>query len=215
MKNKETKQKRAKVVVEKLKELFPEINMALGYDNNWQLLVSVVLSAQTTDKKVNEVTEKLFDKYPNLEDYLDLTKEELGEEINSIGLYNSKAGYVLDSAKMIKEEFGGEIPKNMKNIRKLPGVGRKTANVVLTEAYGQAEGIAVDTHVQRLSRKFGITDHKSPKKIEQDLVKIIPESEWKEFTLRMIQYGREYSPAYKFGDDSDPITQELKKQDLL
>ena len=215
MKNKETKQKRAEIVVEKLKELFPEINMALGYDNNWQLLVSVVLSAQTTDKKVNEVTEKLFDKYPNLEDYLNLTKEELGEEINSIGLYNSKAGYILDSAQMIKEEFGGEIPKNMKDIRKLPGVGRKTANVVLTEAYGQAEGIAVDTHVQRLSRKFELTDHKSPKKIEEDLVQIIPESEWKEFTLRMIQYGRDYSPAHKFDDDSDPITQELKKKDLL
>jgi len=216
MKSKQKKKNRAQIVLEKLKELFPEDpETALSYNNDWQLLVAVVLSARTTDKKVNEVTEKLFDKYPNREDYLNLTKEELAEEIDSIGLYNSKAGYVLESANMIEEEFNGKIPKNLEDLQKLSGVGRKTANVVLGEAFSKAEGIAVDTHVQRLSQKFGLTDHEKPDKIEEDLMEILPKDEWKNFTLRMIEYGREYSPAHKVDEDVDPISQALKSEDLL
>jgi endonuclease-3 len=216
MKSKQKKKNRAQIVLEKLKELFPEDpETALSYNNDWQLLVAVVLSARTTDKKVNEVTEKLFDKYPNREDYLNLTKEELAEEIDSIGLYNSKAGYVLESANMIEEEFNGKIPKNLEDLQKLSGVGRKTANVVLGEAFSKAEGVAVDTHVQRLSQKFGLTDHEKPDKIEEDLMEILPKDEWKNFTLRMIEYGREYSPAHKVDEDVDPISQALKSEDLL
>ena len=216
MKSKQKKKNRAQIVLEKLKELFPEDpETALNYNNDWQLLVAVVLSARTTDKKVNEVTEKLFDKYPNREDYLNLTKEELAEEIDSIGLYNSKAGYVLESANMIEEEFNGKIPKNLEDLQQLSGVGRKTANVVLGEAFSKAEGVAVDTHVQRLSQKFGLTDHEKPDKIEADLMEILPKDEWKNFTLRMIEYGREYSPAHKVDEDVDPISQALKSEDLL
>lgn len=216
MKSKQKKKKRAQIVLKKLKELFPEDpETALNYNNDWQLLVAVVLSARTTDKKVNEVTEKLFDKFPNREDYLDLTKEELAEEIDSIGLYNSKAGYVIDSAEMIEEEFEGEIPKNLDDLQELPGVGRKTANVVLGEAFSKAEGVAVDTHVQRLSQKFGLTDHEKPDKIEEDLMEILPKNEWKNFTLRMIEYGREYSPAHKVDNEDDPISQALKSEGIL
>ncbi|MFB6226095.1 MAG: endonuclease III, partial [Candidatus Paceibacteria bacterium] len=192
---KETRKQRAQIVVDKLKDLFPENpSTALNYDNTWQLLVAVILSARTTDKKVNEVTEKLFDKYPNREDYLNLNKDELAEEIDSIGLYNSKAGYILDTAKKIEQDFDGEIPKNLQDLQKLSGVGRKTANVVLSEAFSKSEGVAVDTHVQRLSQKFGLTSKEKPDKIEQDLMKNLPQKEWKNFTLRMIEYGREYSP---------------------
>lgn len=216
MKSKQKKKKRAQIVLKKLKELFPENpETALNYNNDWQLLVAVVLSARTTDKKVNEVTEKLFDKYPNREAYLGLTKEELAEEIDSIGLYNSKAGYVIDSAEMIEEEFEEEIPKNLDDLQELPGVGRKTANVVLGEAFSKAEGVAVDTHVQRLSQKFGLTDHEKPDKIEEDLMEILPKNEWKNFTLRMIEYGREYSPAHKVDNEDDPISQALKSEGIL
>ncbi|MFB6181877.1 MAG: endonuclease III [Candidatus Magasanikbacteria bacterium] len=215
MQSKPKKKKRAQIVVKKLKELFPEDpSTALNYDNTWQLLVAVILSARTTDKKVNEVTEQLFDKYPTREDYLDLEKDELAGEIDSIGLYNSKAGYILDTAEKIGQDFDGEIPKNLEDMQELSGVGRKTANVVLSEAFSKSEGVAVDTHVQRLSQKFGLTDEEKPDKIEQDLMEILPQDEWKNFTLRMIEYGREYSPAHKVEDTDDPISQALKEEGL-
>lgn len=201
--------------MDKLKELFPEDpSTALNYDNTWQLLVAVILSARTTDKKVNEVTEGLFDKYPNREDYLGLDEEELAEEIDSIGLYNSKAGYIIDTAEKIEQDFDGKIPENLEDMQKLSGVGRKTANVVLSEAFSKSEGVAVDTHVQRLSQKFGLTDHEKPDKIEQDLMNILAQEEWKNFTLRMIEYGREYSPAHKVEETDDPISQALKEEEL-
>lgn len=209
------RKKRTQIVLDKLKELFPEEpETALNYDNEWQLLVAVTLSARTTDKKVNEVVSDLFTKYPNREDYLDLSKDELADEIDSIGLYNSKAGYILDTAKKIEEELNGEIPKNIDDLQKLSGVGRKTANVVLSEAFDKYEGIAVDTHVQRLSQKFGLTDKEKPEKIEQDLIEILPQEEWGNFTLRMIEYGREYSPAHKVDQTDDPISQALKQKNL-
>lgn len=214
MSNQKRKQ-RAKIVMDKLKELFPEDpSTALNYDNTWQLLVAVILSARTTDKKVNEVTEGLFDKYPNREDYLGLDEEELAEEIDSIGLYNSKAGYIIDTAEKIEQDFDGKIPENLEDMQKLSGVGRKTANVVLSEAFSKSEGVAVDTHVQRLSQKFGLTDHEKPDKIEQDLMNILAQEEWKNFTLRMIEYGREYSPAHKVEETDDPISQALKEEEL-
>jgi endonuclease-3 len=212
---KKIRKKRAQIVIDELKELFPEEpETALNYDNEWQLLVAVILSARTTDKKVNEVIDNLFAKYPDREDYLDLKQEELAEEINSIGLYNSKAGYILDTAKTIEEDFNGKIPKNIEDLQELSGVGRKTANVVLSEAFEKHEGIAVDTHVQRLSQKFGLTDKEKPEKIEQDLIEILPEKEWGNITLRMIEYGREYSPARKVEETDDPISQKLLEENL-
>lgn len=194
--------------MEELQKLFPNPKPALNYSNNWELLVAVVLSAQTTDKQVNKVTESLFEKYKSLEDYANADLDVFRNDISSIGFYKNKAKYVIEAANMLLSEHEGQIPKTIDDLIKLPGVGRKTANVVLAAAFGITEGIAVDTHVIRLSNQFGLTNHRDPKKIEQDLINIIPKSEWKHFTLRMIEYGREYSPAKnKTGDD--PITKKL------
>lgn len=204
-----TKKERVQIILDQLEALFPVVKPALNYSNHWQLLVAVVLSAQCTDKQVNKVTAVLFDRHPNLEDYLKLNQAQMEEEIKAIGLFRGKAKNILAAAKMLIEEYAGVLPKTVKELMKLPGVGRKTANVVLTEAYGIAEGIAVDTHVKRLANKFGLTTHKDPKKIEEDLMKIIPKDAWSTFTLRMIEYGRKYSPARKVALEDDPISRVL------
>ncbi len=190
----ERKQKAGKIV-RKLKELFPEAKIALHYSNNWELLVAVELSAQCTDKKVNEVTEALFKKYRTLDDYVHADPRELEKDIHATGFYHNKTKNILAAAKMIKEEFGGEIPRTMQEILRVPGVARKTANVVLGTAYGVVEGIAVDTHVIRLSNLLGLTDQKDPIKIERDLMELLPKEEWYGFTYRLIDYGRTYCPA--------------------
>lgn len=190
----ERKKKSAKIV-KKLKELFPEATIALRFSNNWELLVAVELSAQCTDKKVNEVTEALFKKYRKLEDYVNADPREFEKDIHSTGFYHNKTKNILAAAKMIKNDFGGKIPKTMKEILQVPGVARKTANVVLGTAYGVVEGIAVDTHVIRLSKLLGLTSEVNPVKIERDLMEILPKEEWLIFTYRLIDYGRMYCPA--------------------
>lgn len=189
------RKKKAAKIVKKLKELFPEAKIALHYSNNWELLVAVELSAQCTDKKVNEVTASLFKKYPTLEDYIQADPKEFEQDIHATGFYHNKAKNILAAAKMVKEEFGGEIPKTMTELLRIPGVARKTANVVQGTAYGAVEGIAVDTHVIRLSNLLGLTDHKDPVKIERDLMEVLPKKEWIGFTYRLIDYGRAYCPA--------------------
>lgn len=189
------RKKKAAKVVKKLKELFPEAKIALHYSNNWELLVAVELSAQCTDKKVNEVTSVLFKKYPTLDDYVHADPKEFEQDIHSTGFYHNKAKNILAAAKMIKDEFGGAVPDTMREILRVPGVARKTANVVLGMAYGVVEGIAVDTHVIRLTNLLGLTDHKDPVKIERDLMELLPRSEWMGFTYRLIDYGRKYCPA--------------------
>jgi len=176
--------------VDKLKTLFPHVKIALNYSNNWELLVSVILSAQCTDKTVNKVTEKLFKKYKTLDDYVGADIEEFEQDIRSAGFYHNKAKNILRTAKMIKEKFNGKVPGSMKDLLSLPGVARKTANIVLGGAFGIIEGIAVDTHVARLARLHDLTDGNNPEKIEEDLMKILPRKEWFNFTLRMIEYGR-------------------------
>jgi len=188
------KKKSVKIVME-LKKLFPKVKMALNYSSNWELLVAVILSAQCTDKKVNEVTEKLFKKYKKLDDYVNADIQEFEREIHSTGFYKNKAKNIIATAKIIKECHHGRIPKTMQEMLELPGVARKTANVVLYNAYGIVEGIAVDTHVIRLTRLLGLTDEKDPKKIERELMEILPKKEWGYFTHRMIAYGRKYCPA--------------------
>lgn len=200
MKKLEQRKKKAKKLVKELKKLFPKTRIALNYSNNWELLVAVILSAQCTDKKVNEVTEKLFKKYKTLDDYVKAsasrrTIKEFEQDIRPTGFYKNKAKNILASAKIIKEKYGGRLPKTMEEMLKLPGVARKTANIVLGNAYGVVEGIAVDTHVKRLSRRFGLTDETNPDKIERDLMQILPRVEWFEFTYRLIDYGRKYCPA--------------------
>jgi len=180
-----------------LKKLFPEARIALKYGNNWELLIAVILSAQSTDKQVNKVTEKLFKKYKKFEDYLKVNIKEFEKDIKSTGFYHNKAKNILASAKIIKEKHKGKVPNTMKELTELKGVARKTANIVLGIAFGIVEGIAVDTHVKRFALKFDLTDSKDPKKIEQDLMKILTRKEWFDFTYRVIEYGRQICPGRK------------------
>jgi endonuclease-3 len=189
------KQKRARDINARLKKLFPEAKIMLKYGNNWELLVAVELSAQCTDKKVNEVTEKLFKKYRTLEDYISANPREFEKDIFQTGFYRNKTKNILGAAKAVRDRFGGEIPKTMEEILTIPGVARKTANVVLGNAYGVVEGIAVDTHVRRLARLWGLTKENDPVKIERDLMEVLPKNEWFLFTYRTIEYGRKYCTA--------------------
>lgn len=178
-----------------LTRLFPEPKCALNYKKPWELLVAVILSAQCTDKKVNEVTKALFKKYKTLDDYLSATPTEFEKDIHATGFYRAKAKNILNAARAVKKDFSGKIPKTMGEMITIPGVGRKTANVVLGELYGTSEGIAVDTHMIRFSRLLGLTTHKDAIKIEHDLMEIIPKKDWVRFPHLLILYGRAYCTA--------------------
>ena len=156
------------------------------------------------------MTENLFQKYKILDDYVNAsasrrTREEFEKDIKSTGFFRNKAKNILAAAKIIKEKFNGKIPNTMEEMLTLPGVARKTANVVLGNAYGIVEGIAIDTHVMRLSLAFGLTKHTNPEKIEQDLMALLPQREWFNFTYRMIEYGRQYYPAHKLKSKDHPL----------
>ncbi|MBI2028130.1 MAG: endonuclease III [Candidatus Levybacteria bacterium] len=179
-----------------LKELFPNSKTILNYTTPFELLTTVILSARNTDKKVNEVTEKLFEKYKEIKNYKNINLSELEKDLSQLGLFRQKAKFIKETARIIDEKYKGQIPRTMNELTKLPGVGRKTANIILGNLYGITEGIAVDTHATRLSRLFGLTNNKNPEKIEQDLMKILPREEWFDFTNRMIAYGRTYCPAH-------------------
>lgn len=210
-KNLEKRKKIFEVVNKELKSLFPKINTALKFSNPWELLVAVILSAQTTDKKVNEVTEKLFKKYKTIDDYAQADLKELQEDIKGVNYYKNKAKFILENAKTVKEKFNGEVPKTMTEMLQLKGVARKTANIVLSIAYNIFEGIAVDTHVKRLTKLLGLTKETKPEKIEKDLMEIIPKGpEWRDFSLRLIEYGRKYCPAKKHNHKNCPLTKLLK-----
>lgn len=193
-----------------LEKLYPHPRIALHYSSPLELLIAVILSAQCTDKKVNEVTAKLFKKYRTIDDYADADFDELCKDIHSTGFYRNKAKSVIGVAQKIRRDFGGTPPKTMNELLTLPGVARKTANVVLGEAYKIYEGIAVDTHMKRLCKKFDLTQHTDPVKIEKDLMMLIPREKWPHFAIRLIQYGRDYSPASKVNSDEDPISLALK-----
>lgn len=208
-------EKKVEVIRKTLYRLFPSIKIALNYSNPLELLISVILAAQCTDKKVNEVTATLFKKYPNLEAYVKANQAEFEKDIHSTGFYRAKAKNVLATCRLIQNTFGGQVPQTMAELITLPGVARKTANVVLSEAFGKHEGIAVDTHVTRLTNKFGITTHTDAEKIEQDLMKLVPQEEWRRFSLSLVQYGRDYSPAHKKDSTDDPISQALQAENLL
>lgn len=183
-------------ILKVLKRLYPYPKCALHYRTPWQLLVAVILSAQCTDKKVNEVTKTLFKKYRTFDDYVSAKPVEFERDIYSTGFYRAKTKNILAAAQAIKKDFGGKVPKTIGEMITIPGVGRKTANVVLGELYGVTEGIAVDTHVIRLSRLLGLTKHTDAVNIERDLLKLVPEKERVYFSLALILYGREYCPAH-------------------
>lgn len=191
----DNKQKTLKIL-KVLKELFPTSKTILNYVTPWELLVAVILSARNTDKKVNEVTAKLFKKYKNINAYANADSDELEKNLNKLGLFRQKAKFIKNTATIIIDKHKGEIPKTMAELIELPGVGRKTANIILGNVYKIYEGVAIDTHVTRLSKLFGLTQNKSPEKIEQDLMKLLPKEEWFNFTNRMIDYGRKYCPAH-------------------
>ncbi|OGZ99799.1 MAG: endonuclease III [Candidatus Sungbacteria bacterium RIFCSPHIGHO2_02_FULL_47_11] len=180
----------AQKIIKRLKKAYPNAKIVLNFSNHWELLVAVILSAQCTDKKVNEVTTHLFKKYLTLDDYVNVKPKEFEQMIRPTGFYRAKAKNILASAKMVKEKFGGKLPRTMEEMIQLPGVARKTANVVLGNAYGIVEGIAVDTHVRRLSRRLELTKHDNPEKIEQDLMRLVPKKDWFRLTYLLIDHGR-------------------------
>lgn len=200
------RKKKAAAIIALLIKLYPAIRVSLNHGSPWELLVAVVLSAQCTDKKVNEVTASLFKKYPRFEDYVRAKQSAFEKDIKSTGFYRNKAKNILSAAKLVQEQFGGKVPRTMDELITIPGVGRKTANVILEAAYGIVEGIAVDTHVRRLSRLWGLTENQDPEKIERDLMEIIPHDERRNLSLRIIAYGREYCPAKKHNHDECPVS---------
>lgn len=198
-----------------LKKLFPHPKIALTYGNAWELVVAVQLSAQCTDKKVNEVTPALFKKYRTLDDYVRAGKTPSGilafeAAIRQTGFYRAKTRNILAAARVVKEKFDGKLPYTMEEMVTIPGVGRKSANVILGNAYGVVEGIAVDTHVMRLSRVLGLTREKTPEKIEKDLMAIVPRKDWFTATYMIIDYGRAYCVARPHKHEQCPLTKVIK-----
>ncbi|KKQ46451.1 MAG: Endonuclease III [Candidatus Moranbacteria bacterium GW2011_GWC2_37_8] len=206
------RRKRAKIIFKELKKLFPDAKIALNFSNSWELLVAVVLSAQCTDKMVNVVTEKLFKKYKSLDDYVKADLIEFEQGIHSTGFYHNKAKNILATAKIIKEKYKGEIPCTMEQLVELPGVARKTANIILGNACGVVVGIAVDTHVRRLANLLKLSEYKDPNKIEQDLMQIFPRKQWNQITFLLIDYGRRYCAAKKHDHENCPLTKILSNQ---
>ncbi len=190
-----TKKSNHKKILSLLKKHYPEAGIVLKYSNNWELLVAVVLSAQSTDKQVNKVTDKLFEKYKSIEDYAKADLKKLEQDVYSSGFYRNKAKNIKNSAQIILDKYNGKIPDTMDKLVNLPGIGRKTANVILGNAFNKAEGIAVDTHVKRLSQRLGFTDEKTPEKIEQDLMNLFSKNEWYTLTYLLIEHGRNFCTA--------------------
>ena len=184
-------------VLRTLRKEFPSAHTALRHESAFQLLVATILSAQCTDERVNIVTRDLFRKYPAPGDIASVPREELEKEIRSTGFYRMKAKNLIACSSMLIERFGGAVPSNMEDLVNLPGVGRKTANVVLGQAFGITSGVVVDTHVHRLSRLLGFTREDTPEKIEADLMALFPEKDWIELGTVLILHGRRTCKARK------------------
>ncbi|MGH9866164.1 MAG: endonuclease III [Candidatus Acidiferrales bacterium] len=192
-----TDPKRVRAILKKLDEAYPVATCALRHENPFQLLISTILSAQCTDERVNIVTKSLFPKYPTPKDFAYANPQELEQDIRPTGFFRNKTKSIMGASKRVVEEFGGKVPRAMDDLLTLPGVARKTANVVLGTAYGIASGVVVDTHVQRVSGRLDLTKNTDPKKIEQDLVKVIPQDRWILFSHQIIWHGRRVCQARK------------------
>ena len=186
----DSREEQAEEVIDRLQEEYPDSTISLRYSNRLELLIAVVLSAQCTDERVNKVTADLFETYRTPEDYANATPEELADAIYGITFHNNKGGYLQGIGERIAEDHGGEVPDTMAELTDLPGVGRKTANVVLQHGHDVVEGIVVDTHVRRLSRRLGLTEAESPENIETDLMAVVPEAHWQQYTHLLIDHGR-------------------------
>jgi len=200
-----TREEKTKEIIKRLSRLYPKPKSALQYENAWQLLVATILSAQATDKLVNTVTPALFEKYKTIKAMADAPLEDINEMVKKVNFHYNKSKNIKASAQMILERYHGEVPQTMEELDALPGVARKTANVVLGDAFGKSEGIVVDTHVIRLSNKLGLTTQKDPVKIEQDLMKIVPRDQWRYFGHYLTYFGREYCPARPHKCDDCPL----------
>ena len=185
-----TAPERIQEILQRLNALYPDVTCALHHQSAWELLVATILSAQSTDVRVNMVTPELFRKYPTVQDFAALTPEQLQPDVRSTGFFRNKSKSVVGAAKKIVSDFGGQVPDQMNELLSLPGVARKTANVVLGTWFKKNEGVVVDTHVHRISRRLELTRNEDPKKIEQDLMQIIPRETWTLFSHQIIWHGR-------------------------
>jgi endonuclease III len=189
--------KRIGEIIRRLKKAYPDAKCSLNYSNAFELLVATILSAQCTDERVNIVTSKLFQKYKSPADYLAVSDEELQEDIRTTGFFRNKTKSIKGTSKMLLENFGGKVPQTMEELLTLHGVARKTANVVLGNAFHTASGVVVDTHVSRVSQRLGFTKERVPEKIEQDLMKLVPKRDWILFSHMLILHGRYVCKALK------------------
>ena len=187
--------KRTRDIIRRLKRAYPDAKTALNHSNPFELLIATILSAQSTDARVNIVTADLFRKYKKPEDYLKVPAHELEKDIHSTGFFRNKTKSIQGTAKLLTEQYGGEVPHTMDELLELPGVARKTANVVLGNAFGIKAGVVVDTHVTRLSHRLALSQEKTAEKIEQDLIPIVPKKDWVLFPHLMIYHGRKICKA--------------------
>jgi len=212
--SKTREKQRVRVVKRELNRIFEgKLSTPLNYSSDIELLVAVMLSAQSTDKGVNELTKTLFKKYRSAKSYAKARPENLERDLSRVNYYRTKARNIQKTMVIINQDYKGHVPETMKELLELPGVGRKTANVILGHLYGIVEGIAVDTHVLRLSKKFGLVTSDKPLEVEKELMRLLPQKDWWDFSYKIKAYGREISPARRGYDD--PISLTLIKQKLL
>lgn len=203
-----TNEEKVQEINKRLKKLYPNPKVALDFATPLELLIATIMSAQTTDKLVNTITPILFAKYKTAHDFANAPVEDIDAIINKVNFHYNKSKNIVAAAKIIDEKYHGKVPETMEELDALPGVARKTANVVLSNAFHKAEGVVVDTHIIRMSNKLGLTTQKDPVKIEQDLMKIIPKEEWIHFPYRLILYGRHFCTARPH-DEKDCILKDL------
>ncbi len=190
-------EQRAIEILIRLKRQYPDARCTLNYETPLQLLVATILSAQCTDERVNQVTPALFARFPDAGAIASANIEDIETLIRSTGFYRNKAKNIQGACRMIVEKYNSHVPKRMEQLLELPGVARKTANVVLANAYGINQGVTVDTHVKRLSNRLGLTEHDNPERIERDLIRLIPQEDWENWSIRLIYHGREICNAKK------------------
>ncbi|HXG91139.1 MAG TPA: endonuclease III [Blastocatellia bacterium] len=188
---------RARKIIARLRKEYPDAKCSLNFSNPLELLVATILSAQCTDERVNLVTADLFRKYRSAQDYLNVSQSELERDIHSTGFFRNKAKAIQGACRVIIEKYSGRVPDRLEDLLELPGVARKTANVVLGNAFGIASGVVVDTHVARLSKRLGLTENEQPEKIERDLIELVPKKDWIDFAHLMIYHGRKVCKARK------------------
>ncbi len=203
-----SERERAHAVITRLRQLYPDAHCSLNFTTPLELLVATMLSAQCTDERVNAVTVALFKKYRNAADYADADPEELEQDIKQTGFYRNKAKHVREASRLILDQYNGEVPRTMSELTALPGVARKTANVVMGNAYGIVEGVVVDTHVGRLARRLGFTQSEDPVKVEQDLMALFPQPDWLDLSHLLIYHGRAVCQARR------PLCEECTLSDI-